>query len=174
MSKPRLFVDMDGTIAEWQAGKTIEDLYKKGYFFELKPYQNVLKAVKRICEYGAVEVFILSAVLQDSKYALNDKQKWLDQHLPEIDRYHRLYISTNMQKCEAVPGGIMRRDVLLDDYTYNLNAWSQYAPAIKVLNGVNGTKGTWKGRPSISIYDTPDDIAMYILNLVLLEKEGVA
>ena len=36
MEKTRYFLDMDGTLAEWQVGKEAE-LLSKGYFRNLKP-----------------------------------------------------------------------------------------------------------------------------------------
>lgn len=61
MSKPKIFVDMDGTLAEW---KTIEvptqiptdeiqkfiydKLYQPDYFYTLKPHSNLIAAIQRI------------------------------------------------------------------------------------------------------------------------------
>ena len=63
----RVFFDMDGTLAEWKAAKEPEDLYEKDYFLSLKPYQSVVEAAWKLYESGEAEVFILSAVLADSR-----------------------------------------------------------------------------------------------------------
>lgn len=143
----RIFVDMDGTLAVWQPGKQIEDLYQPGYFAALEPQMSVVEAVKELIQNHSdeVEVFILSAVFPDCPTAVCDKKKWLQQYLPEIDRSHRIFSSVRKPKYLAVPGGIRQDDVLLDDYTVNLLAWANSAVGVKLLNGINHSRGTWKG-----------------------------
>ena len=59
---------------------------------------------------------------------------------------NRVFCPYGADKALFVPGGIRPDDVLLDDYTPNLIAWSQSGgKAVKLLNGINGTKGTWTG-----------------------------
>lgn len=161
--KYRLFVDMDGTAVEWKAAEEFEDLYEKGYFSSLKPYQNVVDAIRLIFQRTAVvEIYTLSAVLPDSPYSIPEKMEWLDQHMPFIPHDHRLFIHNGIEKIAAVPGGVRPSDVLLDDYTLNLNQWAKQAKAIKLLNGINGTKGTWKGA-AVSRFCPADEIADAVL-----------
>lgn len=142
--RKRLLVDMDGTLAVFKPVDTLETLYEKGYFLNLEPHRNVIDAVKRIIkENNDIEVFIMSAVLSDSKYALDEKDEWLDKFLPEIDREHRIFPPCGADKKEYVPDGICPSDYLLDDYTKNLALWEPPAKGIKLLNGINHTKGTW-------------------------------
>ncbi len=145
--KKRVFFDMDGTLAVWQPAKQLEDLYQPGYFAGLKSQPTVVEAARKlILEHGEqIEVFILSAVLEDSLYAVSDKDSWLDINLPEMDRGHRIYAPGAAPKFMCVPGGIRPSDILLDDYTANLISWSRYAQGIKLLNGINHSRGTWKG-----------------------------
>ena len=124
--KYRLFVDMDGTVAEWKAAEEFEDLYEKGYFASLKPYQNVVDAIRLIFQHTAiVEIYTLSAVLPDSTYSIPEKMEWLDRHMPFISHDHRLFIHNGTEKMAAVPGGVQPGDVLLDDYTLNLDQWAK-------------------------------------------------
>ena len=44
VAKKRLFVDMDGTLAEWRSEAGPEELYEKGYFESLRPYSAILGA----------------------------------------------------------------------------------------------------------------------------------
>lgn len=146
LKKQRLFVDMDGTLAVFTPVDTMETLYEQGYFSNLKPHINVINGVK---EYMALhpetEVFILSSVLSDSQYALNEKNEWLDKYIPEIDATHRLFPPCGGNKTEYIPGGLKESDMLLDDYSVNLHEWEPPAKGIKVMNGINGTKGSWQG-----------------------------
>lgn len=156
-NKPqRLFVDMDGTLAVFNPVDTLEKLYEKGYFFNLKPQMNVIDGIRYIIRNNPeIEVFILSAVLSDSIYAIPEKNAWLDKYLPEIDEKHRLYPKCEENKKEFLEhkqGGIDPNDFLLDDYSKNLHSWDPPAKGIKVMNGINGKNGTWvKDKISIEI-----------------------
>lgn len=136
---------MDGTLAVFYYAKKVEDLYQKGYFDSLKPMPLVIKAIKYIIEkVPQIEVNILSAYLQDSKFALAEKQKWLDRYLPEIKLSNRIFISHQDSKASMIRN-IKREDYLLDDYTPNLIAWSKKGTAIKLVNEINDTTGLWQG-----------------------------
>lgn len=164
--KRRLFVDMDGTLAEWKPTTKFEDLYEKNYFFDLAPYENVVEAVRKIVkEEPDIEVFILSAYLTDSDYALTEKQAWLDKYLPEIDQEHRIFCTcqTKVNKKEYAPGGILETDRLLDDYTMNLNDWEPPAVGIKLINGINDTHKSWIGE-RISRFESPDTLKESIVS----------
>ena len=166
MEKQRLFVDMDGTLAVFTPVDTLETLYEEGYFLHLKPQQNVVDAVKQIITNNPeIEVFILSAYLSDSAYALKEKNTWLDHFLPEIDQKHRIFMPCGCDKKQAIQGGIRSNDYLLDDYTANLNAWEPPAKGIKLLNGINHTKGTWlKNR--IRMNRKPQELATLIISVM--------
>ncbi len=142
--KRRLFVDMDGTLAVFKPVDEMETLYEKGYFLDLAPHENVVAAVKEIIAKNSdIEVHILSAYLSDSKYALQEKNAWLDKYLPEIGRDRRIFVPCGTDKKEGIREGIREDDYLLDDYTKNLNEWQPPARGIKLLNGINHNRGTW-------------------------------
>jgi len=146
MEKQRLFVDMDGTLAFFRNIDSLELLYEKGYYRNLEPMSNVVEAVKEIIEnHQEVEVFILSAVLSDSRYAMQEKIEWLNEYLPEVDQEHCIFPPCGVDKKEYVPGGIRETDAVLDDYTTNLISWEPSGLGIKILNGINHTKGLWAG-----------------------------
>ena len=163
LNKPRLFVDMDGTIAEWRTAAKYEDLLEENYFGTLRPYKNVVDAINIIVDTGRVEVFSLSAILAENPFAISEKKEWIDVKGLKIREENRLFTVGKTPKKDAVPEGIRDTDILLDDFTKNLNAWAEHAIAIKLMNGVNGTNGTWMG-PSISRFNKPEDIANYILS----------
>jgi len=168
----RLFVDMDGTLAEFKVVDTMETLFESGYFYNLAPQINVVAAVKKIIkEDPEIEVFILSAYLSDSKYALSEKHMWLDRYLPEIDSDHRLFLKCGDDKREfiaAKDGAVSESDYLLDDYSLNLHSWEPPARGIKLMNGINGNYGTWKS-DSLSFERSADDLATCIRNIMLFD-----
>lgn len=164
--KQRLFVDMDGTLAEFKSVDTLEKLYEKNYFASLNPHENVILAIKEIIKHNPeIEVNILSSVLSDSKYALEEKNQWLDIFLPEIDKAHRLFPPCGMDKKEYIKGGVHENDFLLDDYTQNLTLWQPPARGIKLLNGINHTRGTWE-HDCLRIDKDPSELAKNIVSIM--------
>ena len=90
--KQRLYVDMDGTLTEFLPQASMEPLYQQGYFRNLPPHSNVVAAVRSlICHHTEIEVFVLSAYLPDSLYALAEKHAWVDEYLPELDKIRKTF-----------------------------------------------------------------------------------
>lgn len=173
----RLFVDMDGTLAEFKQVDTLETLFEEGYFWNLKPQHTVIQAIRTIkINHPEIEVFILSSVLDDSKYALAEKIRWLQKYLPEIDSKHYLFPKCSEDKREFVEqrlGNISEKDFLLDDYSNNLHAWEPPARGIKLMNGINGNYGTWtksKIYSSLPAYNLAEDL-LSIMNETTYDLE---
>lgn len=163
--RQRLFVDMDGTLAEFKTVDTLETLYEKDYFINLKPNENVLGAIKQLIADNDFDVYILSAYLTDSRYALEEKNAWLDKYLPELPQEKRLFVPCGTDKSVAVPGLIRPNDYLLDDYTKNLSEWEPPAKGIKLINGINHTNGTWQG-DKIQFTHAPEELSSMISDVM--------
>lgn len=146
----RLFVDMDGTLNEFQSVKHLEELYVKGRFLNAVPHLEVIEAVKWVVLNTNIEVYILSAYLEHSEYALEEKHNWLDRYLPEITDKNRIFVVCGESKAEIIRqffGGLNKEDYLFDDYSINLHEWERAGgTGIKLLTGKNNTKGTWRGK----------------------------
>ena len=146
----RLFVDMDGTMTEWRVIQSENELYREGYFRSLRPVLPVIEAVNAARKNG-VDVYILSCILPDSRYALSEKISWLREHMPDIDEEHMLWVPYGKSKADFVKErfgleSLSEEDILLDDFSVNLHAWvKENGTGIKAMNGCNGSKGTWKG-----------------------------
>lgn len=141
----RIFIDMDGTLAEWKNVKSNDELYQKGYYETLKPNKYILNETKKLIEEGK-DIFILSSFLSDSNYALSEKNKWLDKYLPELSSDKRIFVPYGEIKYKYIPNEITVNDYLIDDYTKNLLDWKTAGgTAIKFLNGINHIKGVWQG-----------------------------
>ena len=163
--RQRLFVDMDGTLAEFKTVDTLETLYEKDYFINLKPNENVLGAIKQLIADNDIDVYIRSAYLTDSRYALEEKNAWLDKYLPELPQEKRLFVPCGTDKSVAVPGLIRPDDYLLDDYTKNLSEWEPPARGIKLINGINHTNGTWQG-DKIQFTHAPEELSSMISDVM--------
>lgn len=146
----KLFVDMDGTLNVFQSVKRIEELYVKGRFLNATPHMEVIKAVDWLILNTNIEVYILSAYLEHSEYALEEKNRWLDKYLSSITPENRIFVVCGESKADAVKnifGNLGKDDYLFDDYSVNLHDWeSAGGTGIKLLTGKNSTRGTWQGR----------------------------
>ena len=142
--KRRYFIDMDGTIAKWEY-VPFERLFEQGYFKNLKPQTQVIDGVRELCLQGD-DVYILSCYLSDSKYAMPEKIEWLKEYVPFIAPEKYILVPYGDSKVQHIPGGISAGDYLIDDYTKNLLEWQKAGgTGIKLLNGINHSRGTWQG-----------------------------
>ena len=168
--RQRLFVDMDGTLAVFTPVNEFETLYEKGYFLSQAPHENVVAAIQEIIEkHPDIEVNILSAYLTDSKYALQEKNEWLDRYLPQIAQEHRIFVPCGSDKKAGIEDGIRTNDFLLDDYSVNLFDWQPPARGIKLLNSVNHTRGSWP-HDRIRFDREPSDLARAIVSVMRDER----
>ena len=164
--KRRLFVDLDGTCALWQPVAE-EELYEQGYYRNLPPYENVVKAVNELAQENSdIEVYVLSKYLTGSKYALKEKQEWVKEHLPNIPAENQIYVPYSKDKKDLIPGGLRETDYLLDDFTDNFNGWQPPAKAVKLLNGINNTKGKWQEN-KISAFRSPEVLKKGLCDIVI-------
>lgn len=168
MKKRRIFVDMDGVIAKWNSEVSLEEVAMPGYFRSVAQNVTMVEAVKKLLAREEVEVFILSHVLRDN-HSIADKNFWLNNVLPDIDTAHRIYVPYGIAKCEFLENHIrlFSDDVLLDDFSVNLHTW--HGVGIKVLNGINGTHGTWRGY-RVYINSDSEVIANTILGICNMTK----
>lgn len=163
--RPRLFVDIDGTLAEWRhitlkidcaedKNLVIDKLYQiltqKGYYSSLYPQQNVVDAVNSLID--KYEVFIVSCYPEKVKENEADttpkeeKREWLKTYTPSIDDSHIIFVPDGEDKTKYIPEGVKSTDFLLDDYSKNLKDWAQAGGVgIKLMNELNGQHKTWNG-----------------------------
>lgn len=157
----RLFVDLDGTCAEWRnielKVESYEDkekvmsklnrlLLSPGYFLSLSPYRNVCKAVDNLAKER--EVYILScAIYKDGvPNPESEKRQWIKEFLPHVPEDHIIIVPDGKDKTKFIEGGVQAFDVLLDDYSKNLRDFEAAGGVgVKLLNDVNESKGSWRG-----------------------------
>jgi len=148
-NKIRLYLDMDGTLAEFKRVSSEDELYMAGFFQNLQPHTNVLDGVCDLKQRNShIEIYTLSAFLSDSKHALKEKNIWLDTYLPEIKKENRIFTPCGTAKHNSVRE-IGKTDILLDDYNLNLEEWRKAGgTSIKLVNDMNdrGNDGPlWNG-----------------------------
>lgn len=176
----RVFIDMDGTlyafhddILDDEGAVQIEKMYEKDFFLKLKPFQRMHEALVLLHNEPEVEVYILSSA--DRQDIVDQKIEVIQRDFGFIDRDHMLFPKTWENKADAIPDGIKRGDLLIDDYNVNLEAWERAdGLSTKFVNNINnkalgrygGDKGNlWKGN-SISYQDPPEKIATNLLQYI--------
>lgn len=148
----RIFVDMDGTLAEWDTKSSIEEVSAKGYMLNRPAMWNMVNAVRILAGRGDYITCILSSVFHDD--AAKEKEQWIQKHLPEISHENMYFCKYGDNKSDFVSA--TTDDVLIDDFTYNLKKWK--GKGIKVYNGINGTHGTWNG---YSVHSNCEESKLY-------------
>ena len=144
----RVFIDLDGTLAEFGAVVAIEEQYEEGFFEEARPYRNVVSGIKSYMRiFPDDEIIVKAPVLIGNEYVVNEKTRWLRANIPEITEYVFYPCGGNM--CDYISGDVKPDDVLIDDYMPNIEHWPGLA--IRLLNEVCDDNG-WDG-PVLSIFD---------------------
>lgn len=136
----RIFFDLDGTVAEWGADKTMEEVFSKGYFATRPVMESVRGAMSLISGTPGFDCRILSAYSPEYGYILSDKKAWIKRELPFMEEGKCFFSINGKSKLDFVPFP-REDDVLVDDYNKNLKEW--HGIPIKMLNGVNSD---WEGR----------------------------
>ena len=127
----------------------IEMGYRDRFVIENGPTEFV-KPIREFVAKHRGRAFILSSYM-DGCQALAEKQEWVDEYIPEIDRAHRLFVPCGESKAEYVKEyfgipALTEAMVLFDDFSKNLHLWKAAGGrGIKCFNGINGNHGTWTG-----------------------------
>lgn len=148
----QIFVDMDGVLAKWGPG-TQKDTFQTGYFRSREPETAIIELVKEM-ERQEMDVTILSSAYLTTN-ARHEKADWLAAYGVDVPA---IFVPYGMNKEEFIPD-IGDDMILIDDFSRNLHSWIASSPrhkAVKFMNGINGSNGTWKGAvisPEMSVND---------------------
>lgn len=175
--KTNIFVDMDGVLAVYDKD-IVNHMYTEGYFANRPAIKPMLEIVRRLADRKDYNIYILTSCI-DSPYCIPEKASWLDKNLPKINVENRIYVPYGTVKSEFAKMNVDVEDsinVLIDDYTENLDKWTlEGALPIKVMNGINGTNGTWiaSGGESINAYSSVSYNVKKVMDLIQEAKESV-
>lgn len=126
-----LSIDMDGVLAKFNENLQAEKLlFEKGYFLNLEPQRNVVRALYNVCfldwdEDISIRPRILSAFLTESKYALDEKKAWLKREVPTLSKNYT-FCECGQSKSNFIKSTeLANRDILIDDYGANCKSWME-------------------------------------------------
>lgn len=113
----RIFLDMDGVLADFDAFKKKHDLTGEqvktmyGAYLDLEPMPEAIAAVHSLIGMGH-DVWIATKPPTGIAHAYADKAAWILKHLPELKR--KIVITHDKS--------LLRGDVLIDDRPHKANA----------------------------------------------------
>lgn len=153
-----LFFDMDDTIVDFGCDRHVDDVLtvirEEGFYENLDPLP-FLDELNNIAAIFPDNVYIVSACV-DTPYCEKEKIAWLKKHLPEAKKENVIFTKIGDIKSEKVEEKLGRKmdiyDILIDDYSRNINEWEQAGgTGIKYKNKFN-TKDPSRYRYVISNY----------------------
>lgn len=139
----KIYIDMDGTLVEFDKSASLEQITSPGYFSERPAMKNMVEAVDKLLDKSSIlglDINILTSVFNDT-HSKADKRKSVEAILPRL-KEKIIFVPYGENKSDYI-GECNSSDILLDDFSANLHSWKGIG--IKVLNGINNTKRTWKG-----------------------------
>lgn len=91
-----MFIDMDGTIVEYQVFEKEEIMYEKGKFFEGRPLNIIIDKLKKINKIENIDLYILT--LARSNNIVEEKKQWLKKYVDFVKEEN--WIILNKEKGE--------------------------------------------------------------------------
>lgn len=166
-----LFIDMDGTVAKFHYKKNyLEKMYEQGYFANLPLYAIAKHIDDFASKETCVNIYILSACVS-SQYCEREKTEWLLKNMPNINPKSFIFTKVGESKAQKIALSVDNIEnyinVLLDDYTLNLEQWESKGDnmvGIKFLNGMNDTTKSWQGykiKTFKQLMEILQELAMY-------------
>ena len=133
-NKLKIFVDMDGVIADYNVIK-LTDYSKK------RPLYSNIKKLEEVSKKENVELYILSVSIRTK--GIEEKNEWLDRYAPFFDRNKRIIISKEENK--SISSKILKvnyiknivkdnsKIIIIDDDPYILNEINELCDDVILL-----------------------------------------
>lgn len=118
MKMIKLFVDMDGVMADFYNSPMLEgasrrgygeypEMYREGFFFGLPPIPGAIEAVRYLTTLPNLEVWVLSQPVQETPHSYSEKVRWIKHYLPQLEGK---IILTQEKEHLSAPGRVLVDD----------------------------------------------------------------
>ena len=105
----KIFVDMDGVVADYDIGTDLDYSIKR-------PLYSNIKQIEEISHYNNIELYILSITRHNE--GINQKQVWLDKYMPFIKKENRIILSreeNEMKRSRYIKTEYLK-EIISDEY----------------------------------------------------------
>lgn len=155
-----VYVNID-ILTVQDAVSSIDTIYQQGYYLNKKPILNVLDALKKFKRKDEIKIHIISLYPDASKFALFERNKWIDKYLPEVTPDNRIFISYGKKNLFEQYND---DSILIDNFLQNLQLWK----GIGIMASRNSENMEWCG---VSV-DTSlnSSILFYTLKRLIIEQ----
>lgn len=155
--RPRVFVDMDGVIVDFDGFKAASGLsgdeikQLPGAYLEMRPMPGAIEAVRSLIGMG-YEVWIATKPPTGVPHAYADKAAWVMQYLPELKR--RIILTHDKGLLGTA------EDFLIDDRPHKANCERFAGTLIRFRRGVGWPEVLARLRPAPGSTGTPRQSAV--------------
>ena len=151
----KIFLDLDGTLVQFNVERALERFDKeKGFFANLEAFKNI-EVVNELAKKG--NLFIVSA--SPNEQADKDKMKWIKKYLPNICLDNITLCRIGENKANIIESKynikINENCYLLDDYSKNLFEWlKKGGTGIKRITPISdNSRKLWKGAELVDLQE---------------------